>query len=173
MDSRQFQNIRSKSDKPQNPTTCTKMFYLFQKLTIRSLFTITSVHIHAASNVNATGDVLVHSSESFSVLRSMASDDLLGQNIPARHLDKIRNMFLENQYQYLDGLEYLVTNTEGESGNAQEDVDAFQWEASGLQLKLATNKTGSLVLEHAATSVKLKSKAEENRDTVRFLAAYF
>jgi hypothetical protein len=48
--------------------------------------------------------------------------------------------------------------------NFAEDIDIT--EENGLQFKLVCNRTGSLVLEDASSSIKLRSKAESNKDTV-------
>ncbi len=128
-------------------TVCTKMFHLFQKLVFDSLHVI--FDSTCAYNEWDKQDKDQKS-------QSIAIGD--------GHFEKIKLLFLECFYSFLDGLEYIVSSSNAKDSNSVEDIDIS--EENGLPFKLSCSKLGSIVLEDASSGAKLKSKAESNRDPV-------
>lgn len=137
-----------------NATVCTKMFHLFQKLVFDSLYVISFSH-----TVNNEGSF--HMAEKAPVLKSFLSINGNGSS------DKIKILFLDCFYSFLDGLEYIASNSDPKDSSLMEDIDGS--EENGLPFKLSCSKMGSIILEDASSGIKLKSKAELNRDPVIFL----
>ena len=139
-------------------TLCTRMFYLFQKVVIGALHVISS----SQSSSMSGGPIANRIAEPNLALRSFQSINF-GKDAGA--FEKIKTLFLDCFYSFLDGLEYIASNTDTKDGNSLEDIDIT--EENGLPFKLSCSKIGSIVLEDASSGAKLKSKAESNRDTVR------
>lgn len=137
-----------------NATVCTQMFHLFQKLVFDSLHIIISSQ---AVNNDDQWDKI----QKFQILNSFQSINI-GNG--ASSFEKIKTLFLECIYSFLDGLEYIASNSNPKDANSIEDIDLS--EENGLPFKLSCSKMGSIVLEDASSGVKLRSKAESNRDPV-------
>jgi hypothetical protein len=136
------------------------MFEAYQKAILRCFYAIGGVYIGKTN----TG---LKAADSQNLLRSMNSDELLNATeLPPDFKEKVRNTFLECQNIFLDGIEYIVTNREGKDLRSLQDTDETRWDSSGMQMKITTNKSGSLVLDSVTSNIKLKSSAYENRDTV-------
>ncbi len=163
-DARKIHILKSQTETPLTATVCTRMFLLFQKRLTKCLFIVGSCHVHQEGTKVNEGAAL--SSDSFAILKSMGSEELVDQTVSSTHLIKIRSSFLECQYHFLDGLQFLMIKGGSKFDSVLDDEEA-RWEASATRLALGTDKLGSLTLEQAPPALKLKFKTEENRNTVR------
>jgi hypothetical protein len=137
-----------------NATVCTKIFHLFQKVVFDSLYII-------VSSSSLTSNDLVENADKSKDTKSFQNIHI-GNGASA--FEKIKILFLECFYSFLDGLEYIVSNSNAKDSSSIEDIDISQ--ENGLPFKLSCSKVGSIVLEDSSSGAKLRSKAELNRDQV-------
>ena len=154
-DSRQFQLTKTVSDETINVTVFTKLFHMFQKSVFKNLIYIVSSKILLDTKKDKSQDI--------KIVKSLASDELLSIQVSTKLLDKIKSMFLEGQYYFLDCLDLLVSSRDDTL--ISDDNDETRWDSSGL--KLSTDKNGQFVLVQTAQGMKFTSKADENKDSVR------
>ncbi len=140
-----------------NATVCTKIFHLFQKVVFDSL------HIIFSSSSSNSYDLLENTDKS----KNNQSFQNIHIGNGASAFEKIKMLFLECFYSFLDGLEYIASNSNAKDSNSIEDIDVSQ--ENGLPFRLSCSKAGSIVLEDASSGAKLRSKAESNRDPVIYL----
>jgi hypothetical protein len=165
-DDRRFHILKSQTEDPMVCTACTKMFHLVQKRILKCLITLASSHYHheVAHEVKKSADLIPEPVESFSVLKSTTSDELLQPSISSRHTLQIKVAFLECQYMFLDSLEHLMTSLEDETEDA--DAEHNFWDKDRAAVRLVNDRRGLLVLDYGSTGAKLKSKADINKQRV-------